>query len=113
MSWYAIHVRQKKKDVKDFFNKIGTTLSVLENETHWVNRDGLYVGLWKEATRKDTREAHSPLVLWDYAMKRRALIHQVTTKNLFQLNGINPYTTTFGNEADISLLVRYAIAYLT
>ena len=89
------------------------TLSVLENETQCTNRAELYVRLCNEATRKDTREAHSPLVLWDYAMERRALIYQVTTKNLFQLNGINPYTAIFGNEANISLLVRYAIAYLT
>ena len=72
------------------------TLSVLENETQCTNRAELYVRLCKEATRKDTREAHSPLVLWDYAMEWRALIYQVTAKNLFELNGTtNPHTATF------------------
>jgi hypothetical protein len=61
----------------------------------------------KEATCKDMRETHSPLVLWDYAMKRRALIYQVSSKNLFQLNGTNPYTVTFGEEADISHICQF------
>ena len=53
----------------------------------------------KEATRKDM---HSPLVLLNCAMERLALVYQVTSKNLFQLNGTNPYTVMFGEEADIS-----------
>ena len=64
------HPTQKKREVKDFCNKIGTTLKVLENETQWADRAELYIGLIKEATRKDMREMHSPLVLWDYAMER-------------------------------------------
>jgi hypothetical protein len=43
----------------------------------------------------------SPLVLWDYCMERRALIFQITAKKIFQLNGKNPHTMTFRNEADI------------
>ena len=46
-----------KKEVKDFPNKIGTTLRVLENETQWADRAELYIGLIKESTRKDTCEA--------------------------------------------------------
>jgi hypothetical protein len=37
-------------------------------------------------------------------MEQRALIFQVTMKKLFQLNGTNPHTATFGTEADISHL---------
>jgi hypothetical protein len=37
-------------------------------------------------------------------MERHALIFQVTAKKLFQLNGTNPHTATFGTEADISHL---------
>ena len=59
----------------DFSPEIGTTLKVLENETQWADRAELYIGLMKEATRKDMREMHLPLVLWDYAMERRALIY--------------------------------------
>ena len=101
------HPTQKKREVKDFCNKIGTTLKVLENETQWADRAELYIGLIKEATRKDMREMHSPLVFWDYAMERRAFIYQVTSKSLFQLNGSNPYTATFGEEADISHICQF------
>ncbi len=98
------HPTQKKRDVKEFCVQIGTTLRVLETETQWANQAELYVGLLKEATRKDMGATGSPLVLWDYCMERRALIFQVTAKKLFQLNGTNPHTATFGTEADISHL---------
>ncbi len=49
----------------------------------------------------------SPLVLWDYCMERRALIFQITAKELFQLNGTNPHTMTFGMDADILNLCRF------
>ena len=72
------HSTQKNREVKDFFNKIGTTLKVLENKTQCANRAELYIGLMKEATRKDMWEMHSPLVLWDYDIERRVPIYQVT-----------------------------------
>jgi hypothetical protein len=62
------------------------------------------VGLLKKATRKDMRATGSPIVLWDYCMEQCALIFQVTAKKLFQLNGTNPHTATFGTEANISHL---------
>jgi hypothetical protein len=40
-------------------------------------------------------------------MEHRALIFQITAKKLFQLNGTNPHTMTFGTEADISNLCQY------
>ena len=101
------HPSQKSREVKEFCNRIGTTLRVLEANTQWANRAELYVGLMKEATRKDMRETNSPLVLWDYCVERRALIFQVTAKKLFQLNGTNPHTATFGSEADISHLCQF------
>ena len=48
------------------------------------------------------QEKHSPLVLWDYGVKRRALIMNATANDLFQLRGTNPHTATFGDEIDIS-----------
>ena len=96
------HPAQIKREVREFCTQIGTTLKVLEAETQWANRAELYIGLMKEATRKDMRISGSPLVLWDYCMERRALIFQITAKKLFQLNGTNPHTLTFGSEADIS-----------
>ena len=46
------HTSQKSPEVKDFLNKIGTTLRFLEQNTQWANRADLYVGLVKEAVRK-------------------------------------------------------------
>ncbi len=102
------HPAQVKRDVREFCTQIGTTLKVFEAETQWANRAELYIGQIKEATRKDMRSSGSPLVLWDYCMERRALIFQITAKKLFQLNGTNPHTSTFGTEADISHICQYA-----
>ena len=101
------HPSNKSKDVKAFCNQIGTTLQILEESTQWANRAELYVGLMKEATRKDLCAQHSPLVLWDYCAERRAMIFQLSARDLFQLQGSNPYTATFGEEGDISNLCRY------
>jgi len=40
-------------------------------------------------------------------MERRALIFQITAKKLFQLNGTNPHTMTFGTDADIWNLCQF------
>ncbi len=40
-------------------------------------------------------------------MEPRALIYQVTAKNLFQLNRTTPHTFTFGTDADILNLCRF------
>jgi hypothetical protein len=69
------HPTQKQRKVKEFCTQIGTTLKVLEAQTQWANRAELYIGLIKEATRKDMRASGSPLVLWDYCMERLALIY--------------------------------------
>jgi hypothetical protein len=84
------------------------TLKVLEAKTQWANRAKLYIGFMKEVTRKDMRSSGSPLVLWDYCMERWALVFQITAKKLFQLNGTNPHTSTFGTKAGISHICQYA-----
>ena len=53
------------------------------------------------------QEMHSPLVLWNYSMEQWALIYQVTSNNLFQLNATNTYTATFGKEVDISHICQF------
>jgi len=53
-------------DTKAFLDKIGTTLRQLERNTPWSNTAELYVGLVKEAVRKDLKQSNCPLVLWDY-----------------------------------------------
>ena len=40
--------------------------------------------------------------LWDYCAEQRARIHNVTPRNLFQLNGNNAHTATFGDQDNIS-----------
>ena len=54
------------------------------------------------------RRTDSPLVLWDYCMERRALIHNAVPRSLFQLNGISSHEATFGVEMDISNLCQFA-----
>ena len=101
------HPSQKSYSVRRFCDQVGTTLRLLEKSTQWANRAELYIGLLKEAVRKDLRASNAPMVLWDYCIQRRALIHNVTPRNLFQNNGLNPYTITFGTQADISNLCSF------
>ena len=101
------HPTQKKRDVRDFLTKIGMTLRVLEANTQWANRAELYIGLLKEAIRKDMREMNSPLALWDYCLECCVLIFQVTAKKLFQRNGTNLHSVTYGTEADILHLCQF------
>ncbi len=63
------HLAQIKREVQDFCTQIWTMLKVLEAKTQWANRAELYIGLMKEATRKNMRSSGSPLVLWDYFME--------------------------------------------
>ncbi|MEM7463144.1 MAG: hypothetical protein AAF362_10750 [Pseudomonadota bacterium] len=67
---------QTSQELRKFLSDIGTTLRALEEGTPWCNKAELYIGLLKEATRKDMREADSPLVFWDYCLERRARIHK-------------------------------------
>ena len=55
--------------VRQFCSDIGTTLRALEEGTPWVNKAELYIGLIKEAVRKDMRQSDSPLVFWDYCLE--------------------------------------------
>jgi hypothetical protein len=102
------HPAQIKQEVREFCTQIGTTLKVLEAETQRANHAKLFIGIMKEATRKDMHSSGSPLVLWDYCMEQRALTFQITIKKLFQLDGTNPHTSTFGTKADISHICQYA-----
>ena len=47
-------------------------------------------------------QENPPLVFWDYCAERRAAIINMTTKELFQLQGHTPHFTTFCEEGDIS-----------
>ena len=93
--------------VKRLCHQVGTTLRVLETGSPWANRAELYIGLLKEAVRKDMRESNSPMVLWDYAIERRARIHDAVPRPLFQNNGLSPHSATFGTQGDISNICNF------
>ena len=98
---------QMSSEVKKFCNDIGTTLRALEEGTPWSNKAELYIGLIKEAVRKDMQESNSPLCFWDYCVERRATINDLTANNEFRLHGSTPHTLTTGDEGDISNLCWY------
>ena len=77
------HKAQTSNKTKRFCDQTGTILRILEKGTPWANRAELYIGLLKESVRKDMRESNSPMCLWDYAIERRALIHNVIPRPSF------------------------------
>ena len=97
----------KSKEVKLFCHRIGTTLRILEGSTQWSNRAELFVGLFKEAVRKDMLYANYPLVFWDYFSERREIITNMKANDLFQLQGQTPHYATFGEEGDISNICQF------
>ena len=98
---------QTKKEVKRFLHQVGTTPRYLEESTQWANRAELYIGLLKEAVRKDMRLSDAPMKFWDYCIERRARIHNLTPRSLLQLNGNTPQVATFGVPGDISNLCQF------
>ena len=80
---------------------------MLEEGTPWANKAELYIGIIKEAVRKDMKESNCPLPLWDYCVERRVRINNMTAKDRFNLHGSNAHTLLTGDEADISNLCKY------
>ena len=98
---------QKSKDLRQFLTAIGSTLRLLEENTPWANKAELYIGIIKEAVRKDMKELNCPLPLWDYCLERRVCIHNLTAKGRFNLHGSNAYTDLLSETGDISNLCTY------
>ena len=94
--------------VRKFCNDIGTTLQALEEGTPWSNKAELYIGLLKEAVRKDMCKSNSPMILWDYCVEQRARINNLTAKDNFKLHGTTPHTATMAEEGDISSLCQFS-----
>ena len=80
---------------------------MLEEGTPWANRAELYIGLIKEAVRKDLKESDCPIVFWDYFAERRARVSNLTARNLFQLEGRNAHFSVTVEEGDISNLCQF------
>ena len=98
---------QTSGPMKKFCQEIGTTLRILEEGTPWANKAELYIGLIKEAVRKDMKDSNCPLAFWDYCVERRARINNLTAKSLFKLHGTNAHTALTGEEGDISNLCQF------
>ena len=101
------HKAQTSRATRKFCHQVGTTLRILEEGTPWANRAELYIGLLKEAVRKDLRISNAPMVLWDYCMERRARIHNSVPRPLFQNQGMTPHEATFGQQSDISNICNF------
>ena len=98
---------QKSDKVKQFLNKVGTTLRVLEESTQHADRAELYIGLLKRAIGNDLRISNAPMRLWCYCAERRSTIMTLTANNLYQLQGQNPYMATLNEMGDISNLCQF------
>ena len=101
------HKCNKSKEVKLFYHKIDTTLRILEGSTQWANKAELYVGLFKEAVRKDMLDENPPLVFWGYCAERRSIITNMKAKDLFQLREKIPHFAKFGEEECISNICQF------
>ena len=99
--------KQISYNVRKFCNDIGTTLRALEEGTPWSNKAQLYIGLLKEAVRKDMHKTNSPMILWDYCVEQRARINNLTAKDNFKLHGTTLHTATMAEEGDISSLCQF------
>ena len=98
---------QMSQEVRIFCSNIGTTLWALEEGTPWSNKAELYVGLLKEAVRKDMGESDLPMSLWDYCVERWASINNLMAKDNFKLHGTTPHTVTLAEEGNISSLCQF------
>ena len=82
-------------------------MHTLEKNTLWSNKVELYIGIIKEAVRKDTKDYNSPLAFWDYFFKRRERINNVTARDRFNLGATNAHTQLTGEEAEILALCKF------
>ena len=101
------HKAQPSPEAKRFCDQFDSTLQIIERGTPWANRSELYIGLLKEALRKDMRASNSPMVLWDYSIEQRACIHNAVPHPIFQNKGLTPQAATFGVEGDISNICNF------
>ena len=82
-------------------------MRLLKENKQWANRAELYVGLLKGAIKRDLRESHCPIVLWDYCAQYCALIHNLTPRSLFAMNKQTPHEYQFGIQGDMSNLCNF------
>ena len=101
------HKTQTSNEVRKFLYEVGTTLRVLERGTQWANLAERFIGLLKSGVRADLRDSNAPMVLWDYCLERRVHIMNLTARSTHKLGGLNPYTATRHEPADISNIATF------
>src|SRR6056300_1312548 len=101
------HPTQHSREVKNYLAEVGTRLKVLERSTQWADLAERFIGLLKSGVRTDLRESNAPMVLWDYCLDRRVMIMNLTARSTHKLRGINPYTATTFQTADISNIATF------
>jgi len=101
------HPTQKSAAVKKFLQQVGTRLRVLERGTQWADLAEKFIGLLKNGVRADLRESNAPMVFWDYCLERRVQIMNLTARRTHRLQGLNPYTATKFESADISNIATF------
>ena len=87
------HLSQASPTVRLFCDQVGTTLRVLDTVTPWANRAELYIGLLKEAVRRDMRQSNSPMTLWCYCIERIEKIQNAIPRPLFKGQCRSPHFT--------------------
>ena len=82
---------QTSKALMKYCSHIDTTLRYLEEGPPWANKSKLFIGLIKEAVRKDMRESDFPLAFWGYCVEHWARIFNLRSKSTFSLHGDNDH----------------------
>ena len=101
------HRTQTSAAARKFLNEVGTRLRVLERGTQWADLAERFIGLLKTGVRQDLRESNAPMVFWDYCLERRVQIMNLTARTTHRLKGLNPYTATTLESADISNIATF------
>ena len=98
---------QVKGESRKLCNACDCHVHQLERGTPWANRSEGHVGIIKSWTKTDLKISNAPMVLWDYAVIRRANIMSSSSRNLYELDGQVPNTKVTGQQTDISSLAAF------
>jgi len=98
---------QVRGDARILCNDASCTVVELEKNTPSANRAERTIKILKDETKNDIFRSNCPMILWDYALERRARIICSTTRSNHLLNGTTPHTMLTGQIADISDLVDF------
>ena len=98
---------QVKGDSKILCHDAGCTVIELEKGTPASNRAERAIKTLKDETKNDLFASNCPMILWDYALERRAKIICSTPRSNQLLDGTTPHTKLTGQMADISHLIDF------